>query len=150
MSTETVRGISSIQFDQRSEGETSHSANQSDGLTPSTSRSHPISKRKLWTGRVLTILAVLFLLFDAEGKFVMPPRIVEAFARLGFPVALGAGIGMPLVASTIIYAIPRTAVLGAVLLTGYLGGAVAIQLRAGSPLFETVFPVIFGVIVFLP
>jgi hypothetical protein len=104
------------------------------------------SKGKLWTGRALSVLAILFMLFDAVGKFVMPPQVVEAFARLGFPVALGASIGTLLLVSTIIYAVPRTAVLGAVLLTGYLGGAVAIQMRAGSPTFETVFPVLFGVV----
>jgi hypothetical protein len=104
------------------------------------------SKGKLWTGRALTGLTVLFMLFDAVGKFVMPQQVVQAFARLGFPTALGVSIGVLLFVSTILYAIPRTAVLGAVLLTGYLGGAVAIQMRAGSSTFETVFPVLFGVI----
>jgi hypothetical protein len=99
-----------------------------------------------WTGRVLSGLTVLFMLFDAVGKFMMPPQVVGAFARLGFPTTLGVSIGILLFVSTIIYAIPRTAVLGAVLLTGYFGGAVAIQMRAGSPTFETVFPVIFGVV----
>ncbi len=102
---------------------------------------------RIWTGRVLSALAVLFLLFDAVGKFVMQPQVVQAFARLGFPLSLSISVGVLLAVSTIIYAIPRTAVLGAVLLTGYLGGAVAIQMRAGSPTFETVFPVLFGVIV---
>jgi hypothetical protein len=100
----------------------------------------------LWTGRILTTLVTLFMLFDAVGKFVMPRQVVEAFARLGFPTILGASIGTLLAVSTVVYAIPRTAVLGAILLTGYLGGAVAIQMRAGSPVFETVFPVIFGVL----
>lgn len=104
------------------------------------------SKAKLWTGRILTTLATLFLLFDAVGKLMMPAPVVEASARLGFPLALSVSIGILLATCTILYAIPRTAVLGAVLLTGYLGGAVAIQMRAGSPLFETVFPVLFGVI----
>lgn len=103
-------------------------------------------KGRLWTGRVLSGLTVLFMLFDAVGKFVMPPQVVEAFARLGFPTSLGVSVGILLFVSTIIYAIPPTAVLGAVLLTGYLGGAVAIQMRAGSPTFETVFPVLFGVV----
>jgi len=103
------------------------------------------AKWQLWTGRVLTALAVLFLLFDAAGKFTMPAPVVQACARLGFPINLSPTLGGLLALSTLLYAIPRTAVLGAVLLTGYLGGAVAIQLRAGSPLFETVFPVIFGI-----
>lgn len=105
------------------------------------------SMGRTWTGRVLSALAVLFLLFDAVGKFVMPPQVVQAFARLGFPLSLSVSIGVLLTVGTVIYAIPRTAVLGAVLLTGYLGGAVAAQMRAGSPTFETVFPVLFGVIV---
>jgi hypothetical protein len=88
------------------------------------------------------------MLFDAIGKLIRPAPapIVDAFARLGFPLPLASSIAILLLVSTILYAVPRTTVLGAVLLTGYLGGAVAIQLRAGSPLFETMFPVIFGVI----
>jgi hypothetical protein len=100
-----------------------------------------------WTGRVLSGLAVLFMLFDAFGKFTMPSYVVEPFTRLGIPLSQGVSIGVLLLISTIIYAVPRTAVLGAVLLTGCLGGAVAIQMRAGSSTFETVFPVLFGVIV---
>lgn len=105
-----------------------------------------VSKGRLWTGRVLTILAVLFLLFDAVGKLVMPTPVAQAFIRLGFPTSLGVGIGILLLACTLLYAIPRTAILGAVLLTGFLGGAVAIQMRAGSSLFETDFPVLFGLL----
>ena len=102
---------------------------------------------QLWTGRVLTALTVLFLLFDAAGKLMMPPFVVEAFGRLGFPVALGMTLGVILTASSILYAIPRTAVFGAVLLTGYLGGAVAIHMRAGNTPFERIFPVIPGVVI---
>ena len=104
------------------------------------------AKARLWTGYGLSALAGLFLLFDAAGKFVMPEPVVDAFARLGLPVALGSSVGTLLLVSTVLYAISRTAVLGAVLLTGYLGGAVAIQMRAGSPTFETVFPVLFGIL----
>lgn len=105
------------------------------------------AKWQLWTGRVLTGIAVLFMLFDAAGKFMMPAQVVEACQRLGFPVSLSPTLGVLLTVSTLLYAIPRTAVLGAVLLSSYLGGAVAIQMRAGSPLFETVFPVIFGIVI---
>jgi hypothetical protein len=105
------------------------------------------TKVKLWTGRALSMLAILFLLFDAVGKFMMPTPVVQAFARLGLPMTLGVSIGVLLLVSTIVYAIPRTATLGAVLLTGYLGGAVAVQMRAGTSTFETVFPVLFGVVV---
>ncbi|HMG86035.1 MAG TPA: DoxX family protein [Terracidiphilus sp.] len=104
------------------------------------------SRGLLWTGRVLSTLTVLFMLFDAFGKFTKPVQVLEACARLGIPTSQILSIGVLLLVSTILYAIPRSAVLGAVLLTGYLGGAVAIQMRAGSPTFETVFPVIFGVV----
>lgn len=105
------------------------------------------SKGALWTGRVLSILVILFLLFDAFGKFVKPVQVTDAFARLGVPIVLSVTIGVLLTLCTVLYAIPQTAVLGAVLLTGYLGGAVAIQLRAGSPTFETIFPVLFAIVI---
>lgn len=104
------------------------------------------SRARLWTGRVLTALTTLFLLFDAVGKLVMPPQVVEACTRLSFPLNLVPGIGILLLVCTALYAVPRTAVLGAILTTGFLGGAVAIQMRAGSPLFETIFPMIFAVL----
>ncbi|MFZ0744366.1 MAG: DoxX family protein [Terracidiphilus sp.] len=147
MSSETLGNTSSVRIERRGEGEPLLATNQSDSSKQSTARSSSVSKWRLWTGRGLTALVVLFMLFDAVGKLFMPPFVVEAFARLGFPANLGVSIGVLLLACTIIYAIPRTAVLGAILLTGFLGGAVAIQMRAGSPLFETIFPVIFGVIV---
>lgn len=109
-------------------------------------RNGSTSRGYLWTGRVLSALSILFLLFDAAGKFTKPLPVVDAFARLGIPISLSMSIGTLLLVGTVIYAIPRTAVLGAVLLTGYLGGAVAIHMRAGSTAFETVFPVIFGVL----
>jgi hypothetical protein len=105
-----------------------------------------VSKARLWTGRILTGLTVFFMLFDSVGKLVTPTQVVEAFVRLGCPINLSRTIGVVLLAATVLYAIPRTAVLGALLLTGILGGAVAIQMRAGSPLFETVFPILFGVL----
>lgn len=104
-----------------------------------------LPKAQLWTGRVLTALVILFMLFDVVGKFMLPPQVAEASARIGVPLHLNPIFGAILLACTVLYAIPRTATLGAVLLNGYLGGAVAIQMRAASPLFETLFPVIFGV-----
>ncbi len=106
-----------------------------------------VPKGRLWTGRLLSTLAVLCLLFDAVGKLVMPAWVVQAFVQLGFPTSLGAGIGVLLLICTLVYAIPRTAILGAVLLTGFLGGAVAIHMRAGSPLFETDSPMLLGLLV---
>ena len=99
-----------------------------------------------WTGRVLTGLTIVFMLFDAWGKFTWFFFVADAFVRLGLPLSMSTTIGILLLISTLIYAIPRTAVLGAVLLTGFLGGAVAVQMRAGTTTFEQVFPVIFGIL----
>ena len=102
---------------------------------------------QLWTGRVLTALSIVFLLFDAAGKFMRPAQVVQACERLGIPVHLSPTLGVLLTISTVLYAVPQTAVLGAVLLSGYLGGAISIHLRAGSSLFEIVFPAILGAFV---
>jgi hypothetical protein len=104
---------------------------------------------QLWTGRVVAALSVLFLLLDAAGKFIKPPQVVQACERLGIPIHLSPILGVLLTISTLLYALPRTAVLGAVLLTGYLGGANSIHLRAGSSLIEIVFPAIMGVLVWV-
>ena len=103
----------------------------------------------LWTGRVLSGLMALFFVFDGVAHLMKPASVVEAFARLGYPLSASVGIGILLLVCTAIYVTPKTWVLGAILLTGYLGGAVATQVRAGSSTFETVFPVIFGVLVWL-
>ncbi len=124
----------------------SSSATQSAETHVSTS-THDISKERLWTGRVLSAFATLFLLFDAWGKLFQPSFVTEASARMGFPVHLLFGIGILLLICTIAYAIPRTSVFGAVLLTGFLGGAVESQLVVGSPTFEIIFPVLFGILV---
>ncbi|HEV2136321.1 MAG TPA: DoxX family protein [Terracidiphilus sp.] len=107
---------------------------------------HGASRAQVWTGRVLTTLTTLFLLFDVFGKFAKPPKVTDAFVRLGLSVSLSVDIGVILLICTALYAIPRTAVFGALLLTGFLGGAVAIQWRAGTPLFETIFPILFALV----
>ncbi|SRR5579864_1087209 len=105
----------------------------------------PVSQARLWTGRVLSGLVVLFLAFDGAFKFTHSAPLVEAFAHVGWPVDLAPVLGMILLTCVVLYAIPRTAILGAVLLTGYLGGAVATHLRAGDPLFSHVlFPTYMG------
>jgi DoxX-like family len=114
----------------------------------STVGSGSISKASLGTGRVISGVVVLFLLFDGITKLLKVPQVVDATIRIGFPVTI-AGIGITLLVCTAIYAIPKTSTLGVILLTGYLGGATAAQLRAGSPVFETLFPVIFGVLAWL-
>ncbi len=103
-----------------------------------------VSKKALWTGRTLSTLVVLFLLFDSVTKIIKEQHVIAASARLGFPADKIVTIGIILLVCTILYAVPRTAILGAILLTGYLGGAVEIQFHIGSPVFETVFPIIFS------
>ena len=100
-----------------------------------------------WTGRIITAIVVLFLIFDGVTKVMNVAAVREAMARLGYPESAAVWIGLVLLACTVLYVIPRTAILGAVVLTGYLGGAVATQVRAGASLFEISFPIIFGVLV---
>lgn len=106
-----------------------------------------VSLRRIWASRTLTALSVLFLLMDGGMKLFKPPFVIEATARLGYPESTIVGIGVTLLVCTVLYLIPRTAVLGAILLTGYLGGAVASNVRAGTPFFNMVFPMLFGVTV---
>ena len=103
-----------------------------------------ISNRTIWVGRIISALPVLFLLIDGIMKLVKPRVVVDATVQLGYPESVIAGIGIVLLACTILYLIPRTAVLGAILLTGYLGGAVATHVRISGPLFNIIFPVILG------
>ena len=107
------------------------------------------SMSRLITGRVLTTLTVLFLIVDVAFKFIrpVPPQVTQSMTQLGFQLGLLNTIGILLLICTVLYVIPRTAVLGAVLLTGYLGGAISVQLRVGNPLFGFVlFPVYLGVL----
>ena len=105
---------------------------------------------RAWVGWILSGLIAAFLLLDAWGKFAKPPQVVEAFGRTGWPLDLSTSIGAILVACTVLYLIPWISVLGAILLTGYLGGAVATNLRLHNPLFSyTLFPVYFGVLVWV-
>ncbi|MGH9684790.1 MAG: DoxX family protein [Candidatus Acidiferrales bacterium] len=110
------------------------------------SQTEPASKSMLWTGRVISVLVVLFLLFDGVTKVLKVPAVLKAAAQLGFSAREIVGVGIVLLICTILYAIPRTAILGAILLTGYLGGATVTNLRAGYPTFEMLAPVIFGIV----
>jgi hypothetical protein len=104
--------------------------------------SGPIASKTVWTGRVLSALAVMFLLFDSVIKVLKLPPAVEGTVQLGYPEHLIVGIGIVELACLVLYVIPRTSVLGAILFTGYLGGAVATHVRIGSPLFtHTLFPI---------
>ena len=115
---------------------------------PSDTQTAPVSKKMLWTGRVMSALVVLFLLMDGVMKLINPAPVVEGMTKLGFPLRLTSVIGIVLLVGVAVFAIPRTSVLGAILLTGYLGGAVASQLRVGLPLFSNVLaPVYIGVLI---
>jgi hypothetical protein len=112
--------------------------------TRETSETHAVSKAALWTGRVISILPVLLLLMSGVMKLVKPPPVVDGFSHLGLPINLAVGLGIVELGCTIIYLIPRTSVLGAILLTGYLGGATCATLRVGDLFIP---PVILGVLV---
>ncbi len=103
------------------------------------------SKIQSRVGGVLSVLMVLFLAMDAIVKFVNPPPVIEASKHLGLPAGEAFILGVILLLCTALYAVPPTSVLGAILLTGYLGGAVATQLRVNEPLFNMIFPVLMGV-----
>jgi hypothetical protein len=110
---------------------------------PGTADLAPISKSQLWTGRVLSTLAVLFLIFDGALKLIKPVMVVDATVNLGYPASLITPLGIVLLSCVALYCIPATRVLGAILLTGYLGGAVATHVRVGDPLFSHVLSPIY-------
>jgi len=102
----------------------------------------PKANAQVWTGRALSTLVILFLLMDAGMKLARLPIVIETSAQLGWPAETALPLGVILLICTLLYAYPRTAVFGAILLTAYLGGAVATHVRIGSPLFSHV---LFGV-----
>ncbi|WP_010581700.1 DoxX family protein [Schlesneria paludicola] len=106
-----------------------------------------ISSVRLWTGRILTGIAGLFLLMDGSMKIIKPEIVVKMTTDLGYPESLIMPLGIVLITSTVLYLIPATSLLGAVLLCGYLGGAVATHVRVQNSTFEIVFPAIIGAIV---
>ena len=106
-----------------------------------------ISKRMVWTGRVVSLLPILFLLMDGIMKLVKPQIVVQTTVQLGYPEDVILPVGIVLIVCTVLYLIPATAVLGAILLTGYLGGAVATHVRVGAGIFPILFPVILGALI---
>lgn len=106
-------------------------------------------KTRLWAGRVVTGLVATFLLFDAACKLLLLPMVLEASAKLGFTPTSIFCIGLVLFVSTILHLVPRTALLGAVLLTGYLGGAICTHVRSGDGAFPIAFAATFGVLVWV-
>ena len=97
----------------------------------------PTSDRRLWTGRILSGLGALFMAFDGTIHVLRRAPVVDAFGKLGYPLGVSATLGLIELICVALYLLPRTSVLGAVLLTGYLGGAIATQVRVGAPLFST-------------
>lgn len=106
-----------------------------------------ISKPRLWTSWIMSGLVILFMLADSAFKFIKPAEVVEGTIALGYAEHHLLVIGMLGLLSTLLYAWPRTAVLGAVLLVGYFGGAIATHLRLDNPLFShTLFPVYLAIL----
>lgn len=95
----------------------------------------PIPKANVWTGRILSGIAILFLVFDTSIKLIGRPEVAESMRQLGYPTELGLVIGVIELVCLVAYIVPATSVLGAILLTGYLGGAIASHLRLENPLF---------------
>lgn len=112
------------------------------GSSRGVERSSPPSRKALWAGRSLSGLAALFLGFDAAGKLLLPPQVVEGTTSLGYSASVILPLGVVQLVCLLFYLVPRTAVLGAVLWTGYLGGAIATHVRVGNPLLtHTLFPI---------
>lgn len=110
------------------------------------SAASPVAKTSgsVWGGRILSGAPALFLAVDGVMKLFKPAVVVEGTVQLGFPESSIIALGIVLLISTILYAAPRTAILGAILLTGYLGGAVATHVRVRDSWFNILFPVVFG------
>jgi hypothetical protein len=119
-------------------------------LSAPNTTARPVSRAASRTGTVLTVLLGLFLVVDAVPKLLQMPMVVEATQQMGFAASAVPIIGAVLLVCLALYLVPRTAILGAVLLTGYLGGAVCAQLRIEAPVFSTMlFPVYFGILVWV-
>jgi hypothetical protein len=114
------------------------------------SQTTTVSRKTLWAGRIVSALPILFLLMDSVMKLLKPAFVVDGTVKLGYQESTIVPLGIVLLICVILYAIPQTSVLGAILLTGYLGGAVATHVRMGDPLFSHVlFPVYLGILIWL-
>jgi len=111
-----------------------------ENVMPTIAETMPVSKSALWTGRVLSGLVILFMLFDGAIKLVPWPIVTETMDKMGYGASesFARTLGIITIACTVLYAIPPTSILGAILLTGYLGGAMASHVRIESPLFTHV------------
>lgn len=115
----------------------------------SASETVSVSKGGLWTGRVISSLVVLFMLFDCITKIIKIPQVIEASARIGINAHELFWIGVTLLGCVILYVIPKTSVFGAILLAAYLGGAVCANILIHQPAFNSCFAVAFGVLTWL-
>jgi hypothetical protein len=123
--------------------------NESIMPTKSISESNEFSRGRLWAGAIIGALLVAFLILDAVLKLLMVDAVVKASEQLGLPVSVTPFIGVLLLICVAIYVIPTTRILGAILLTGYLGGAIAIHVRAGNGTFPVVFATTIAVLVWV-
>ena len=110
----------------------------------SDSQDSHISSKVIWAGRIVSAVAALMLVFSAVMKLIKPAPVLTEFARLGYPESVVIGIGILELLCAVVYVIPRTSILGAILMTAYLGGATATHVRIGDPF---IYPVIGGVLV---
>ena|ERR1043165_3698581 len=110
----------------------------------STTQAPPTAKTMLWTGYILSTLPVLMLLMSAVMKCIKSDEVVKGFEQLGWDARFALGLGIVEIVCTVLYVIPRTAVLGAILLTGYLGGAIATHLRISE---QFIGPLVLGVLI---
>jgi DoxX-like family len=113
---------------------------------PSGDQKATASKKTLLAGRIISAIPLLVLLFSSVMKLIKPPEIVQEFGRLGYSESVILGIGILELACMVVYVIPGASVLGAILVTGYFGGAVATHVRIGDPFFNAFMPVLFGAI----
>lgn len=113
----------------------------------SATQTMPVSTRTPWAAHIMSALPAVFLLFSGVTKLLRPAPVLESFIQLGYPASLALTIGILEVACVVVYLIPRTSVLGAILLTGYLGGAIATHVRVGSDLFSLVLPILIGALI---
>ena len=104
----------------------------------------PVSKAALWTGRVMSALPVLLVLLGSVMKLMKLPQVIEGFAKAGAPERLIIPVGLIELMCVVVYVIPRTSVLGAILMTGLLGGATITTLRVGDPTYPL--PVVLGML----
>jgi len=115
-------------------------------VMPTTNFAPSVSKPRFWAGAIIAGLVVAFLTLDGFAKVIEVDAVVKASEQLGLPVTVTPVIGFVLLVCTLIYAIPRTSVLGAILLTGYLGGAIAIHVRAENGAFPIIFASVFAIL----